>query len=319
MSATPPSVSGVLLVGSVPLATTSETLKYHIGGIDLPAGHTGTFTLEDVKPTEYGNAAVHSYKKFLQHQENGVIPPGVRFQVSLPIPFAAVQGQIRSELRAQIEPLYEKRMSDAVRTILENIPAHDLAIQLDLALKIMALEYERGRVGDYWKPYFADEEGILEGILNRIQRFAELISNDVHLGFHFCYGNRDHKHFIEPETLGVAVEFANNIRDRLKWPIGWMHFPVPKDRDDAAYFEPLSRLELGLPVEEKTRLYLGLVHANDEEGTKRRLQMASFFAKDFGVATECGLGRTPVAELDSILSISRDVSRPIELATKQHP
>jgi hypothetical protein len=51
-----------------------------------------------------------------------------------------------------------------------------------------------------------------------------------------------------------------------------------------------------------TELYLGLVHPNDEEGTKRRIRAVGEAGVEmtFGVATECGLGRTPVGELDSI-------------------
>jgi hypothetical protein len=72
--------------------------------------------------------------------------------------------------------------------------------------------------------------------------------------------------------------------------------PVPKDRDDVAYFAPLKGLELG-----STSLFLGLVHANDEEGTRKRNQAAGGVdIQTFGVATECGMGRTPVNELDSI-------------------
>ncbi|KAL2839524.1 hypothetical protein BJY01DRAFT_250477 [Aspergillus pseudoustus] len=322
------SVTGVLLIGSAPLFSTAEALtqltaalpnrllsipdgetgearrnyidseikrfprealKPHFGGLDPPpaAGHKpiSIFTLDDVKPTEYGTVAVQSYRTFTELRKHGVIPTGVRLQVSLPLPFAPVQVYIRAEFREQLELLYEIRMREAVTTILSNIPADDLAIQLDLAVEVMALD--------------------------RVERFVAGLPADVALGFHFCYGDRDHKHFIEPEDLGVVVDFANGIQGRLKRDIHWMHLPVPRDRDDEAYFEPLRRLVLRAPGNEvETKLYLGIVHANDEGGTKRRIQTASKFVERFGVATECGLGRTPVEELDSILQISREVSGP---------
>ncbi|KAJ5917010.1 hypothetical protein N7504_001025 [Penicillium tannophilum] len=83
--------------------------------------------------------------------------------------------------------------------------------------------------------------------------------------------------------------------------------PVPKNRDDTAYFEPLKRLKAG----DRTKLYLGLVHPNDKEGTFRRLQAARDVipGRDFGVSTECGMGRTPKEELTSILQISKDVTK----------
>ncbi|KAJ0417811.1 hypothetical protein BJY00DRAFT_325354 [Aspergillus carlsbadensis] len=342
-------VSGVHLIGSVPLPSTDavfqkltstlpshlhslpdgetgsrlnfifwerdrfppETLKYANGGTDLPAGHAGVFTDDDVTPTEYGSVALESYRVFCAQRESGVIPPGVRFQVSLPLAWGVVAGHVRPEFHADIERLYAKRMEDAIREILAAIPASDLAIQLDLARETLALEYERGRLDDDFRPHFADSEGVLEGMLGRIQRVAALIPEGVDLGFHFCYGDRDHRHYVEPEDLRVVVGFANAIRERVGRRIAWMHFPAPRDRDDVAYFGPLRELELGVGSPAETKLYLGLVHANDEQGTRRRIETALTVVRGFGVATECGLGRTPVDELDSILSISRAVSGPI--------
>lgn len=344
-----PSVSGVLLIGSVPLPSASavfdkltstlpqrlsslpdgepgprqnfvlwersrfprETLKYTNGGIDLPDGHSGVFTQDEVSPTEYGVAAVESYRLFCEHRDRGAIPAGIRFQISLPLPWAVIAGHVRPEFQAMMEPLYTRRMEDAVRMILDNIPVGDLAIQLDLARETLALEYERGRLSEEFRPQFAGHEGILEGTLRRIQSFTSLIPEEVDLGFHFCYGDRDHRHYVEPEDLGVAVGFANAIGERLRRRIAWMHLPVPKNRDDKVYFEPLRTLGLGVGTPAKTKLYLGLVHANDENGTRRRIEAALSVVKDFGVATECGLGRTPAVELDSILSVLRQVSGPV--------
>ena len=84
--------------------------------------------------------------------------------------------------------------------------------------------------------------------------------------------------------------------------------PVPKSRDDRAYFEPLKELKRPDGLE----LYLGLVHAGDEEGTRRRIKTAEEVGVGrFGVATECGMGRTPVSELPSIFEISAEVPEPV--------
>lgn len=83
--------------------------------------------------------------------------------------------------------------------------------------------------------------------------------------------------------------------------------PVPKDRVDTAYFEPMQRLAL----HDKTELYLGLVHADDMQGTLERMGAArKVISKDFGVATECGLRRTPAELIDNFLEISAAASRP---------
>ena len=60
----------------------------------------------------------------------------------------------------------------------------------------------------------------------------------------------------------------------------------------------------------QTELYLGLVHTDDEEGTRRRVKAASDVVQKFGVATECGMGRKPTSELKSIFAISDSVSEP---------
>lgn len=90
--------------------------------------------------------------------------------------------------------------------------------------------------------------------------------------------------------------------------------PVPKTRDDPSYFLPLKRLT----VSDQTKLYLGIVHANDEECTFRRLQAAQNavpVGRAFGVATEYGMGRTPKEELASILQISKDVTEAANAST----
>jgi hypothetical protein len=102
------------------------------------------------------------------------------------------------------------------------------------------------------------------------------------------------------------VGLAGSVLERVKRRVDWIHMPVPKDRDDVAYLVPLKGLELG-----STSLFLGLVHANDEEGTQKRIQAAGQMGiQTFGVATECGMGRTPVDELDSIFQIFTSVSKP---------
>jgi hypothetical protein len=125
-----------------------------------------------------------------------------------------------------------------------------------------------------------------------------------------CYGDLHHRHTIEPEDMAILVDIANTAVSRVKRSIEWVHMPVPKDKETAGYFMPLQQLSIGSAC-----LYLGLVHADDEEGTRRRIAAAqSVGIKDFGVATECGMGRTPREQLESILQISRDVTKPAEVS-----
>lgn len=83
--------------------------------------------------------------------------------------------------------------------------------------------------------------------------------------------------------------------------------PVPKNRNDEPYFAFLRAVE---DLFRETDFHLGLVHANDEEGTRHRIRAALNVADKVGLATECGMGRSPAQELPSILNISAEVSNP---------
>jgi hypothetical protein len=80
---------------------------------------------------------------------------------------------------------------------------------------------------------------------------------------------------------------------------------VPIERDDDAYFAPLS----GLAWPAQTEVYLGLVHHEDGvEGALRRAATASRFVPDFGIATECGFGRGPRERTAALLDLHEQVA-----------
>lgn len=76
-----------------------------------------------------------------------------------------------------------------------------------------------------------------------------------------------------------------------------------------SYFEPLGTLTPRLK-EDGADLYLGLVHENKMDSTRAMIEAASKAVPEFGVATECGWGRTPEKHIQSILDISTAVSQP---------
>ena len=77
--------------------------------------------------------------------------------------------------------------------------------------------------------------------------------------------------------------------------------PVPRDRDDDAYFRPLADLDPG-----GARVFLGLVHHTDGlDGLKRRLATAPRHLDASGVATECGFGRRPPEQVPALLELHR--------------
>ena len=77
--------------------------------------------------------------------------------------------------------------------------------------------------------------------------------------------------------------------------------PVPKDRVDADYVRPLTKLA-GFA---DSTLYLGLIHHDDRDGDRARIRAARAFAGTFGVASECGWGRTDPQRVAGLLESHR--------------
>lgn len=122
----------------------------------------------------------------------------------------------------------------------------------------------------------------------------------------------DHKHWFEPSSLRAVVDRGVVLIDKSPHPIHYFHAPVPLSADDKldSFLEPLADLAPKLK-EHNTELYLGVVHHSDLEGTKRRIAAASKYVPEFGVATECGWGRTPAEQVDDIMKLTSEVCEPV--------
>lgn len=255
----------------------------------------------------YAAVAIESYDSFARLKGQSIIPPDVRFQVSIPTPIAIVARFANANDRQIIESAYESALIAEIGRITASIPNDQLAVQWDVAVEVAFWEWENGRRDFRYRTpegWFPD---VKDGILNRLARLAGALPAGVELGIHLCYGNRDGHHFVEPIDTGTAVEIANALFARLPRRVDWLHLPVPKDRADAAYFAPLRTLKL--PPD--TELYLGLVHDEDgAAGTARRIEQAQAVVKHFGVSTECGFGRRPPAAIPALLDLHHRATKP---------
>lgn len=240
----------------------------------------------------YARSAVASYATFVQLKNAGVIGPDTRFQVSLPTPLALLLLFVSSRDQLRVEPAYKAALLRELDRIAAAIPAGELAVQWDIA------------------PEFALLEGALESVFDdaeseltaRIIELGNAVPASVQLGFHLCYGDFGHQHFVQPGDMSVLATLTGQIIAGLRRPLDWVHMPVPRDRDDDAYFAPLQRLRL--PAD--TELFLGLIHASDGmDGARRRIAAAQRWAPPFGVATECGLGRRPPESIRALLGLHR--------------
>jgi hypothetical protein len=247
---------------------------------------------EDIVFAPLGHAAhaQASYAQFRALRDQGVIRPGTRFQVSLPTAAAMMNGHIVPTHHAIVEAPLTSRLLADVADICDAIPPADLALQWDIPCELSQWEGVRPA---WFSP-------LQDGIIERLVRHCEAVPAAVQLGVHFCYGSYGGRHWMEPKDTAVCVEVHNRVAARLGRPIDYMHLPVPIDRDDAAYFAPLA----GLKRQPGEALYLGLIHLQDGvEGARRRIAAAERFVTDFGIATECGLGRRPPETIPDLLRL----------------
>jgi hypothetical protein len=243
----------------------------------------------------YADAALASYALFADLKQQGAIPQHCRFQVSLPTPLASVVGYVAPESQGAVEPAYEARLLTELDEIVTAIPNRELAIQWDVAVEIAILE----------GAMLAAFDDAHAAIVERLVHIGERVPAEVELGYHLCYGDRAHRHFKEPVDTGILVNLANAVSGSVARSVTWLHLPVPRDRDDQGYFTPLSDLRLQPGCE----LYLGLVHqTGGAAGTRRRIAAAQEVVTDFGVATECGLGRRPPATIPDLLRQHAEVA-----------
>ncbi|HEU4371026.1 MAG TPA: class I SAM-dependent methyltransferase [Methylomirabilota bacterium] len=243
----------------------------------------------------YAEAAVASFRVFARLKRDGLVPVACRFQVCLPTPLAPISAFVVPEHQSVLEPVYERRLLDELDLILAEVPHDQLAVQWDT-------NFEFGMLEGMFPAWFDDVEG---GILERLRRVSRYVPADVELGFHFCYGDVQHRHFKEPADAGRLVKVANALAASQGRPLNWIHLPVPRDRTDEAYYAPLGDLRL----RPETELYLGLVHHTDGvEGAERRLAVARRFVADFGIATECGWGRRAPATVPELLRLHCELS-----------
>jgi hypothetical protein len=243
----------------------------------------------------YADIAKRSYADFKRLKEAGKIPAGTKFQVALVPPHSVIWLFLVGALHAQIDPLYNDAVKREIDKIAAAIPHNELAIQFDVASAVFA-RLERNEPSSYGR----SKAEMQEAFANILVDLGNREPPDVDLLHHLCYGDSNHRHVVEPTDMSDMVEFANGVSRQIARPVQLIHMPVPRNRSDDAYFEPLQRLKL----RPETELCLGLVHYTDGvEGTKKRLATAKKYAANFSIGTECGFGRREPRTIPELLRI----------------
>lgn len=281
------------------------------GGMSRPHATSDARPLHRLKKDTAGEAlrfpklriadeAVSSFRTFRRLKESGTIPQRVRFQVCLANPLSVVERFVAAESQERVLPAYEAALLGEVEKLVAAIPNDELAIQWDLASRIMA-SLEIGKPTRFG----ATREEMLKAFSAMATRWANAVPAQAELLFHLCYGDNAHRHVVEPPSLDMSVQFANAIAALTGRSIELFHMPVPRERHDEAYFAPLP----GLQLRPETRISLGLIHYTDGvPGTRRRIATAERYLKDFLIATECGFGRRAPETIPKLLAIHAEVA-----------
>jgi hypothetical protein len=237
--------------------------------------------------TGYDRAALASWDVFKGLRDAGTIAPQTRFQVCLSTPHASGYLYVSGPARQTYFAVYERALKAALANIAKAIPAGDLSIQWDVCQEVLAFEnYFKDRPADYKKQTF-----------DMLGRLGDAVPAGIELGYHLCYGSPRDEHLVQPRDTALLVEMLEGIAAATRRRIDFFHIPVPKGRTDEAYYAPLKAWKR----QAGTKLYLGLLHHDDDAGDTTRIAVARKFVDDFGLSAECGWGRTEPGRLPGLL------------------
>ena len=252
----------------------------------------------------YADAYLGSYKVFAALREQGVIPADVRFQVEYPTPLASISGYIVPEQQQALLDSYERAMFADLDRLLAAVPADEVAVQWDVAVEFGILE-------EAFAPGGAQA---FDAIIAALARCVDQVPAGIPVGLHLCYGDYGHQHFMQPESLALQVRVLNAVTTAAGRPVSFVSFTVPQDQREESYFAPLA----GLAADPVTELNFALVpyhpaeQAQGTTGDQVRFIDAALAAspggrRDWGVCTECGMGRVSRDEILALLDLHRQV------------
>ena len=156
------------------------------------------------------------------------IPAGTRFQVDLVPAHSVIWLFLVDELHAAIDPIYNEAVKREIDMIADNHPAR------------------RAEVSSTWpRPYSPSSDqpsGYGRTKAQMLETFGTIVTDlgntvpaDVELLYHFCYGDSDHRHVVEPTDMGDMVELANRVSRSIRRPVALIHAGAAQSQHDDGY------------------------------------------------------------------------------------
>lgn len=259
---------------------------------------------DEVRWPDIGYAAAYndSFETFRRLQDDGVVASDARLQLQFPTPIAGLS-MVSPDDAQRLAPHYAAALFADLHQALGRLPHDRIAVQWDVAVEIGLL------AGG-----FSAEPPPFETVIAGLVACLDQVPDDVPVGVHLCYGDYQHAHFVQPESLALQVRVLNALAESARRPPAFAAFTVPQGRSDAGYFEPLRDLRTG-PA---TELAFALVpyHPDDQAPgtTAGQARLIDTYlgesmggARDWSVCTECGMGRVERDDVARLLDLHHEI------------
>jgi hypothetical protein len=222
-------------------------------------------------------AAVEDFRHVWQAKLDGRLKAENRFIVALPTAYTLLCGLGQASPDGATLERVERSLAAEVRRLLESLPPEQIAIQWDVCGETRIWE-SRGR--DLGAP-----RDLPERLLKSFIALSDAVPPAVELGWHFCHRDTAGAASSSAHDAAQVTRLAGAIIASTDREPGFLHLPVPRERDDPDYYAPLANLGLWPAMD----VYLGLVHEGDDvESAWRRLYAASGVLGRVGIAPACG-------------------------------
>ena len=159
----------------------------------------------------YADVAIRSYQDFAQLKQKGKIPAHCRFQVDLVPAHSVIWLFLQDNLHRVFDPIYNDAVRREIDKLAEAIPHAELAIQFDVASAVFA-RLQRNEPNAYGR----NKDEMLEAFGAILGKLADHVPGDIELLFHFCYGDSNHRHVVEPIDMGDMVDLANRLAGGIR-------------------------------------------------------------------------------------------------------
>ena len=231
----------------------------------------------------YSSAAIESYEIFERLRVEGVVDPGVRFQMAIPAAIDAIALYFPDvEHWPMLIRAWTCAVQDELRRMLEVIPAADLVFQLDYCVEVSLITGAIAEHVDWVTPEMTADAFARYTSQEYLAAHLGGLPEDVIAGYHICLGTYPAFPNAPIDDIGLPVDLANAMAANSGRRVDFVHLPVMPDAGES-FFAPLDRLDVG-----DAAIYLGVECNDGLEAMRQRMSDARKFLDRFGVSHYCG-------------------------------